>query len=686
MTRALKAVHCPGVHTDSLGHYLSGLGLLTAAAQEWPSVRGCWYGGHFVLLADDISQAAIEDYLVNRWRPTPYKRWWATAQKADTKSKSCLNVRRLRNEEELGQVKVLDAHIVGSGRNIFNPLFGTGGSVGKRDLAKLSDEALALLSKKEDEQKRRWLHLTLAGEESSDLPDLSGAGTWFVFANKMYNSGQNWFREGRISPWSVLLATEGAFLLSGSVDRRLSARSRPYAVYPFVSAPSDPAADGEIGKSKAEFWAPLWRHPAILAEVRALFQRGLARIGGRPATAPHEFAIAARAAGVDAGISGFVRYELRQTTSSQVHEAIPRGCIAVGNEMVVGRHPNPQSADSDLLMQLIESGRSRWIDRLPYEPRDPKKRGKFVGLRGPVEAAIVAIAERPDDLERWQQLLLFLAQAQDRIDHNKNWRERCLPVPRLRPEWFQWAWPEPVPADIQVARAIASIGANGDEPLLVNVFGVEIDRRGRPRFPKARPQRAVWNPGEPVRVLCQVLERRLVDADPADPIPLDAAQPCTGSLLNQFLSHVDGLDLARVVAWVPPLSLIDWRGQHSEIPSRDAVQPPVDGASLLHDLVRPLFYPGTISIRNRPLFPRERRPHAGLARRLLNLLQHQAIDEAVQVADNWYLAAGHSIVMPPKDLKADGERIAAALLIPMYKHEISRGLCRWLQPGKAQRQ
>jgi hypothetical protein len=71
-----------------------------------------------------------------------------------------------------------------------------------------------------------------------------------------------------------------------------------------------------------------------------------------------------------------------------------------------------------------------------------------------------------------------------------------------------------------------------------------------------------------------------------------------------------------------------------------------------------------------------------LLRRLFQLFRFGSLDEAILVLRDRYLALGHSIVMPPCKLEADGERIAAALLLPMTSRDVAAGLRRWLQPVK----
>ena len=70
MNRTLRVFPFDGINTDSLGHYLAGLGLLAATARRWPAIRACWQGGRFMLLSDQIATAyEIKQYLLASGSP-----------------------------------------------------------------------------------------------------------------------------------------------------------------------------------------------------------------------------------------------------------------------------------------------------------------------------------------------------------------------------------------------------------------------------------------------------------------------------------------------------------------------------------------------------------------------------------------------------------------------------------------
>ena len=702
MTRPLNVLPFAGIHPDTLGHYLSGLGLLAAVGQKWPDVRGCWRDRRFVLLHESLTEEQVRQHLLTTWDPTPYERWWDKAQSADTKAKGSAAVRQLRNDRPVREVRVLEAHLVGAGRNQFNPIFGDGGVMGQRKFAAAHAACLDAARPKikapkskppkatgptkpkpptpaqlRDQLKREgWLSAALAGADDVELPRVPSAGAWFVFANKTFNTGQTWSREGQLSPWSYLLAVEGAFLLVGDVNRRLGSKARPYAVFPFVCDPAQPAAAGEVGMLRGEFWAPLWGGPATLAEVRHLLRRGQARVGTKSAHAPAEFAVAALGAGADAGVAEFVRFELRHTTTTDYcREAIPREHVAVGREPAAAR----------LLTEIVG-----WLAAL--RRHDDNRERQFRGYCGPVEAAVIRVSEAagsPTEPERWRELLLELARQQARIDRNAGVRESLPPVPRLGAGWFERAWPKGSCGDeIAVARAFASVGADTTYPLLLNVFGVELQGRYVKFAGKARPPGAVWNDGEPTRVLTQVLQRRLVDGPQLSRLPdgrpdyrfLTGTCPAPWSAVARLLAG--DLDFGLVADWTPALSLIDWRSESTPTGPRGDTP---TGAALLLNLLRPVFHYDPKRVLRWLPSDADWPPRPAFARRILNLIQAGNFDEACRAAKSHYQAAGRRVVDVPVDLSGDADlptRLAAALLIPAADRDIQEGLARWLFPEK----
>lgn len=675
MNKQLSAISFAGITPDTLGGYLCGLGLLSACAQLAPSVRGCWRDSMFHMLLDRPDGKlygrgelwSIDDFLANKWKRPKYpggnKASWSDAQKQDTKKKTSSAIKCYRCETHLNDLRLLDSHIVSAQRNVFNPIFGTGGNIGKRNLAKLASDASDLLN--DPTKAREWLANALYGE-SADLPELPSSGTWFPFANKTFNSGQDgFFREGRLSPWSFLLALEGALLLRGEVGRRLSATARPYAAFPFISEAPNPVSESNVGLKRAGmFWAPIWDTPATLTEVRALLKRGSARMGKRTATAAHEFAVAALGIGVDAGVVRFMPFELRETTSSQVFEAMPMPHILVRSDARSHRA-------AEIISSLVP-----WIARLPYEPTSGKKKGKFSGLRGPIEQAIIAVSERPEDTSCWQDLLLILAQVQKRIDwdNTRGWRQRSASFPRLSPAWLDFAWPEGRPPEVEIAAAVASVGGGTHYPLACNICGLKSGKEGF-WFPKDRPLSAVWYEHDLVDALGDILHRRLVDhsgrkKSERAPWPLAAKYAVSLDVLDQFLNG--GVDDAEIARWLPALSLLDW---HRSISNRDDQTQLWSGLLALDNLFRPLL---TADLRWKDS-TRDKtvEPDTTAALRLTGLLRQEDIGTALDFAAARYRALDTQPISIANPDSITAQRLLAALLIPISRRSILTGRARW---------
>lgn len=185
--------------------------------------------------------------------------------------------------------------------------------------------------------------------------------------------------------------------------------------------------------------------------------------------------------------------------------------------------------------------------------------------------------------------------------------------------------------------------------------------------------------------------RRLIDSVKPSSKPFAAACFCAADAVHRLLRGDGSIDLEEDIRWIPALSLINWSGPSPLKRTREAspgFSVELDGTILLQALARPLFHARELRILNdttreyEPLFPQKLEPTAGLLRRIFNLLRFNSLDEAIQVLRNRYLAAGRDIVMPPLGFEANGELVAASLLIPISDQAVVRGIRRWLQPSK----
>jgi CRISPR-associated protein Csx17 len=672
--RVLSVIPVPGLRPTSLGAYLAALGLLKVLSHCWPDIRAAWRDGVFHLVGGPADRDALADALITvadeaSW--TPYERGWADAQKASTKAKSGAKLALWQAEADEADLELFAAHAAPASRVFFNPLLGSGGNAGKRAFA--------------DGWKKATEALQPSKNKASQAEKLNAA-SWFSDANKLYNSGQNPFSEGAISPWAMALACEGLAFFAGSASRRLGARTRPVGAFPFVVAATGPETSGEAGRDRGEVWAPLWSRPMTVPEITTLFARGRAEIGGHGAVTPAAFAVAITRRGVDAGIGEFRRFALGKTTSANTFE--PR---YLGATPVPAGSADTRSEALERLLGLIEG--------LPAD-RKEGQRWRFVGLRGPVESALVSAAGKPHDAEAMTALLDAAVQTLDRVDVNRSFREKSVSWRPLPLDWLPGLFSGDVP-DIEARLALSLISAfPAEHPFALYRFGIEWRNQsggGRPRksspyiHPKTPPARWVWRAGPLARNLSTVIQRRLLDWEndekPGAP-PLHIPVAVRMSDVEAWLDgQVDELLLAR---WLSRMALFDWT-----IPASVRVLSPfergdigVGPALALYGLLHPLLDLRPVSVNGRKeggdLLPPDtgaRTPAA--ARRTAALIRGGDIDRAVEVARSRFAMAQAPLMrMNTPWAITDPERLLAALLFPVSNRDRSALVRRWLRPQR----
>jgi len=697
--RRLPALPLSGLSPDSLGNYLASLGLLRLLSRNWPSTRIAWrdetlhvVGGPSTLdeLLDELVRVASE----RAW--TPYQRGWLAEQTKGTKlgqnkntaSQAGVPISDWRSKQPESAVALLDSHIVATTRQMFNPLTGNGGSAGNRDFSDGWRRATNLLAAPGKQDIRGHLRDLVLGDAVTwlvtDAP-LDGkkkkgslnAASWFSASNKLYNNGQKPSREAGLSPWAMALACEGLPFFAGGTSRRLGARSRAVGAFPFVTQPIAASTEKEADRLRGEIWTPLWTRPMSLAEVRTLFSRGRAELRGRGALSPATFATAIRVRGVDAGISEFRRFTLGRTTSANTFE--PR----LEARFSLDTGTDATSRTLERVTALIEH---RGF------PRDGKR---FVGLRGPIEAALLDVAAEPSNPEAGIALLDAIVSALDRIDRNRGFREGKVRWEPLPIEWLPSLFAGAQPGT-EARLALSLVSAfSAAQPFATFRFGVEWtygSTYGHYTHAERPPARWVWRPGALARVLGVVLSRKLLDQEhDADVTGRGRAPlPATTSQLCQWL---DGdLDESLVLAWLSRLALFDWRTVPRNVRTlveSDASVPRADGELVLLGLMQPLVDQRALAVgrlSSEDLVSDETGARTTeAARSLVTLIRSGNIDAAVRLAGSRYAMADARLASfnaPWRSL--DPDRLVAALLFTISDRDRAVLFERWLRPRRRQ--
>ncbi|MGE5568464.1 MAG: type I-U CRISPR-associated protein Csx17 [Rhodospirillales bacterium] len=704
--RKLPAIPLPGLRPDCLGNYLASLGLLRLLARKWPEVRIAWRDEVLHVVGGPESMDAMLDELVavaakKAW--TLYERGWAERQKQCTQVKAAAPLAHWQSEAQEGALELFVAHAVPTAWEVhFNPLLGRGGiadRLGKsrrifangwtkavNELA-AADSATRSRRSREAPDKRSELRGWLMGEPLSWILDGLNAASWFSQANKLYNSGQGAFREEPLSPWAMALACEGLPFFAGAASRRLGSRARAVGAFPFVTQAAAPSVSGEAGRDNAEVWAPVWERPMTLPEVRALFARGRAELRGRGAITPAAFATAIVERGVDAGITGFLRFSLGRTTSENTFEPRFEGRIVL-----------PKSEASDHTVRAaapLASAFERILALFDRLPRDEKKgqRWKFAGLRGPIERAMIQLAAFPSDPAIACKLLDAVVAALDKVDRANSYRARQISWQPLPVEWLPGLFGSETPS-LEVRLALATVSAfPASRPFALYRFGVDW-QHGRYVHPKQAPSRWVWGPGELPRVLCNVLVRRVLDWEKAtkegsrqEP-PARLLLPATRQDVSAWLDgHVDDQLLER---WLSRFALFDW---HSAPKLPQAILPngndgtvAVSAPLSLFGLFQPLFDLQPVHLPGRDtdlLDPESGARTPAVARKLSALIRAGQIGTAVAFAMSRYAMARTFLVKAEVPWSiADPERLLASLLFNLPSRERGRLVQHWLRPQR----
>ncbi|GAA0986614.1 type I-U CRISPR-associated protein Csx17 [Acrocarpospora macrocephala] len=711
-----------GCRADVLAGYLQALGLLRVVAEQVdPRARMHWRGD-VAVLDTTLSEEELFAWLVDAYVPVPIVSPWNSGSgfagngKSRTAEKSLADVRTLNDERfrPLQAAIAKSEQIVAEGRRrgwggnkgelwakdrkidvirlcrallpddalpwldvavtltlddlAFNALAGTGGNFGRQELsATYYDRLLRLIgptAKLADS--RAWAEAAVLGRE--DVAYLrETVGQYDPGRAGGIHSAADEKGDGFANPWSFVLVMEGTLLFASAAVRR-NGTGRSGEAKPFFtrSTPLGHGSAAEAESVKGEQWVPLWDQPAGAGEVAQLIGEGRAQWRHRQATSGLEFALALASLGVDRGLTGFHRFVIA--------ERLGQNPLAIhAGKVKVAARP-----DEGLLR-----GPYTWLEQV----RRAGATNAVASALRRVEREVFAVAagDGPQALARF---VIEFGRLHELVGQSGQTRSQVKPYAAIRPpDWLKAL--EHVNQgreEFRLAAGLASLNDNPKNPgpsiraLLtradgrawqdapgcgVDLFGVTLIRAlaeaHRIRVIKAQDDRPSLD-GE------DVTSRGVQTA-------FDYGLRLPISLVGRFLADASGDEL--VADYLRGLLALG-------CPSRTEASWPRQPEPLVSDwglpLLVPFFGTGDLTVRVRDRQTGEQRPHpVRLAPRpdWISRLAARGVDAVSREAVTRLRMAGlepRVRVVPAS--RADGARLAAALLLSVTRQERERSLTR----------
>lgn len=601
---------------------------------------------------------------------------WDKARKADV-------IQLCRNRLPDAALPWLDAAAVlglderGDQNITFSRLLGTGGNFGRQDLqATYVQRVLALFANsKTSRMSEGWLRGVLFGDESAPyLRESVGQFDPGRAGGIQSSPGEKSDDKGFANPWSFLLSIEGAVLFASAATRRQGAHSARAAV-PFMVRASPVGFDSAAAAESAsgEIWTPEWERPATLEEISHLLGEGRAEWRGKAAANGLDFVRAISTLGVDRGISRFTRSIFAERLG-QNPLAVPVGVIDVRERPPAG------------LLGSLDA----WLAALR---RGTLPAGVDARLRG-VDAAMYDVA-RDGTHESVRSLVIALGQLDRAVCRSGAVRTRVRPL--VLPDAQAWLDAmSPDTAELRVALALASGREKADYPFPpggLRCLLTPVEPGDKPKSLRWRVASApVSDAAGLVSALAQAHRRRAVSGDVPDPASAlgeGGESPAIRGVVTTFAYSVRaGLaDAQQLVEgssfrdeqcadYLRGLVLLDWSAATQDLRLAEVKAPPVVHPALA--LLAPFFGTDPLRVRLLPDGP----DHVPLLLRAganwLSQLNAGSLQSVLEDATARLRAAGIREVIRPRSaaLGASGDRLAAALLVPVSSKDRLRALHR----------
>jgi CRISPR-associated protein Csx17 len=535
----------------------------------------------------------------------------------------------------------------------FNILLGSGG--GSDGNAHFSDNFMQNLwdclpdfdAQRAGKRNQALLNNAISGQPVSGLADRTSA---------LFDSGATGgpnsscgFEDGAlINPWNFILGLEGTLLFAGAVTKKLDDAAA--SAFPFTVSASAAGYGTAVRKEEGqrEIWLPLWRRPAVLSELRAIFAEGRAQVGAQASRSGSDFARAVTSYGVDRGFEAFMRYAIvkGRVGGENYHTAVP-----------LGRFEVCERQQTDLLLDV-----GRWLDQFRRAAYAENAAARFAESARRIDAAILDFC-RLGGASRMAVILRALGQAERNLANDP--KHPVLPAGPLAIEWVEAC--DDGSVEYRLAASLASIC--GDSQGRVADLRADLEpvawENGRWRWAS---RDVTWGASPLARNLTAVLVRRLMESRRAALVypALWGKLPASERDVAMFLWRQTDDELIGQYLW--GLALVDRGRAWPELRPQDHLQLPLPRLYALLKLVflaAPLRVPDLpepVSITCEP--------------EVLGRLRAGHRTAAARLAVRRLRASG----LPPKtawdhpqiDPAIEVQRLAAALLFPIRAAGLAR--------------
>ncbi len=425
-----------GVRADALLGYLKAVGILRLVAEQAdPAVRGGWDGPTFVLRTA-LDRPALEEFFLERYRPSPVFNPWNSGAGFDAKSRKVKAGQTLDTVaattgerwerpravlalaraivDEIGEsagreaktriLRVLRerypddalpwldaAVVVGGDEPRFPLLLGTGGNDGRLDFSvNFLQRALDVVGPEPLAERSALLRDALDGTSTGRLAADVAIGQYSPSSAGGVNATTGFEAVSLVNPWDFVLLIEGVVVFAGSVVKRFGAgNARAAFPFTFASTVGGFASSSSGEETRGEVWLPRWRGYATFRAVAATIRTARVDVesssnprqpAARAAHTAVEAAEASIARGLMNGIDGFDRVVVAQ------RNGLAFAATRVGYVVAV---ENPYTtAAAGLACEA-----SLWLRNVRGRERDP---GSQAMLRAYDEAIFAFTQQRPD--------------------------------------------------------------------------------------------------------------------------------------------------------------------------------------------------------------------------------------------------------------------------------------------------